>query len=88
MKKIIVSLFVLVLVFCLTACGGKDDKTIVVGATPAPHAEILNSDAVQNYIKSKGYTLEVKVYQDYVTPNKLTIIFFIFIFSFYLLILK
>ena len=70
MKKIIVSLFVLVLVFCLTACGGKDDKTIVVGATPAPHAEILNSDAVQNYIKSKGYTLEVKVYQDYVTPNK------------------
>lgn len=70
MKKVLVSLFALVLLVCLCACGGKDDKKIVVGATPSPHAEILNSDAVQNYIKSKGYTLEVKVYQDYVTPNK------------------
>lgn len=48
----------------------KDEKTIVVGATPSPHAEILNSEAVQNYVESKGYKLEVKVYQDYVTPNK------------------
>ena len=69
MKKIIVSLFVCVLFLCLTACGNSE-KTIVVGATPSPHAEILNCDAVKNYIESKGYKLEVKVYQDYVTPNK------------------
>ena len=69
MKKLLVSLFAFVLLLCLTACGNSE-KTIVVGATPSPHAEILNSEAVQNYIKSKGYELEVKVYQDYVTPNK------------------
>lgn len=77
MKKLLLSLvLVFVLAISLTSCNlgdqltNKDDKTITVGATPSPHAEILNSDAVQNYIKSKGYTLEVKVYQDYVTPNK------------------
>ena len=70
MKKIIVCLFTLVLVLCWTACGGNKEKTIVVGATPSPHAEILNSEAVKNYIESKGYKLEVKVFQDYVTPNK------------------
>ena len=70
MKKLLSLLFVLVSLLCLASCGGNDEKTIVVGATPSPHAEILNSKAVQDYIKSKGYTLEVKVYQDYVTPNK------------------
>ena len=69
MKKLLVCLFAFALLVCLTACGGSEKK-IVVGATPSPHAEILNSDAVQNYIKSQGYELEVKVYQDYVTPNK------------------
>ena len=48
----------------------EDEKTIVVGATPSPHAEILNSKAFKDYVESKGYKLEVKVYQDYVTPNK------------------
>lgn len=70
MKKIWVGILSLVLVLCLSACGGNNEKKIVVGATPSPHAEILNSAAVQDYIKEKGYTLEVKVYQDYVTPNK------------------
>ncbi len=60
---------VVVCVFALVGCGNKE-KEIVVGATPSPHAEILNSEAVQNYVKSKGYTLVVKVYHDYVTPNK------------------
>lgn len=70
MKKILFNLvLVLTLLFALTGC--KDnEKNIVVGATPSPHAEILNSEAVQNYVKSQGYTLEVKVYHDYVTPNK------------------
>jgi len=68
MKKL--SLFLIPLfALSVSSCANKD-KTIVVGATPSPHAEILNSGAVKDFIKSKGYTLEVKVYQDYVTPNK------------------
>ena len=30
-----------------------DENTLYVGATPSPHAEILKSDAVQNYFKEK-----------------------------------
>ena len=71
MKKNIYLLLViaLVLVGLLTSCD-DNETTIRVGATPAPHAQILNSKAVQDYVKSKGYTLEVVIYQDYVTPNK------------------
>lgn len=70
MKKILSFIFVLVSLLCVASCGKNNEKTIVVGATPSPHAEILNSRAVKDYIESKGYKLEVKVYQDYVTPNK------------------
>lgn len=70
MKKIIFILtLILVTIFSLTGCG--DDRPVIrVGASPSPHAQILNSDAVKNYVESKGYRLEVVVYQDYVTPNK------------------
>lgn len=47
----------------------KEEK-IIVGATSYPHAEILNCEAIKNYIKSKGYSLEVKEYYDFQTPNK------------------
>ena len=45
-EKIISILAVLVLTAALAACGnkdksGSDSKTITVGASPAPHAEIL-----------------------------------------------
>ena len=69
MKKLLYVIITLVLALALVACK-KDEKTIVVGATPSPHAEILNSKAFKDYVESKGYKLEVKVYQDYVTPNK------------------
>lgn len=42
-------------------------KTIVVGASPTPHAEILN--AVKDVLKQEGYDLEVKEFTDYVQPN-------------------
>lgn len=45
---------------------GKLEK-IIVGATPAPHAEILN--AAKDILKEKGYELVVKEYTDYVQPN-------------------
>ena len=44
-----------------------DLKQIIVGATPAPHAEILN--AAKDILKEKGYDLVVKEYTDYVQPN-------------------
>ena len=69
MKKLLASVLVFVGLLVLVGCK-QSDKVIVVGATPSPHAEILNSTAVKNYVESKGYKLDVKVYQDYVLPNK------------------
>lgn len=42
-------------------------KKLVVGASPAPHAEILK--AAQEILKEKGYDLVIKEYTDYVQPN-------------------
>jgi len=41
--------------------------TIKVGATPVPHAEIL--EFVKPLLKAKGYDLEIVEFTDYVTPN-------------------
>jgi D-methionine transport system substrate-binding protein len=49
-----------------TKASGELTK-IVVGATPSPHAEILN--AAKDALKAKGYELVVKEYTDYVQPN-------------------
>ena len=80
MKKIVTSLLALTLVLALvlTGCGKKessssgnnsssDDKTITVGASSTPHAEIL--DQVKDALADEGYTLKVVVYDDYVLPN-------------------
>ena len=49
----------------LTGCssGSKDDKTIKVGASPTPHAEIL--EEVKPILQEKGYELDIKVFDDY-----------------------
>ncbi len=44
-----------------------DDTTIVVGASPTPHAEILNQ--IKEELANEGYNLEVVEYNDYVLPN-------------------
>lgn len=44
-----------------------DDKTIKVGASPAPHAEIL--EQVKAQLAEEGYTLEIQEFSDYVQPN-------------------
>lgn len=67
MKKL-VCLFAAVLL--VTGCSTKsesDDKVITVGASASPHAEILES--VKGQVEAKGYTLEVKIFDDYVLPN-------------------
>lgn len=79
-KAVAVSAVAGVLAFALAGCGtssstgstsgstGGDDKTIVVGASPSPHAEIL--EQVKDALAAEGYTLEVREFSDYVTPNQ------------------
>ena len=56
----------------LASCGSSnaDDKTITVAATSTPHAEIL--EVCKPRLEEKGYTLDIKVVSDYVTPNQFT----------------
>lgn len=70
MKKTIgILLSVIVSLGLLAACGDKtDDKTIIVGASSVPHAEILENVRVD--LKALGYELEVKIFNDYILPNK------------------
>lgn len=44
-----------------------DLEKLIVGASPTPHAEILN--AVKDELAAAGYDLEVVEYNDYVQPN-------------------
>ena len=53
-----------------TSSGNKDNTTITVAASSAPHAEIL--EQCKTAMADKGYTLEIKVMDDYVTPNMAT----------------
>ncbi len=50
-----------------TTAASGDLQKIVVGASPAPHAEILK--AANEVLKEKGYELEIKEYVDYIQPN-------------------
>lgn len=77
MKKTLLTLGLSLLTMAtLVGCGSEKkegaeaSKKIVVGATPAPHAEILKE--AQNLMKEKGYELEIKEYNDYVQPNLAT----------------
>ena len=69
MKKIIAITLSLVLALSLfVGCSPKtDDKTIVIAASPTPHAEILKVAA--EVLAKDGWTLEIKEYTDYVQPN-------------------
>ena len=66
-RKLTVLALALALLLSLAACGGGDGKTITVGATPAPHAEI--QEVAKEVLAEEGYTLEIKEYDDYIMPN-------------------
>ena len=67
MKKFFALALALVLALSLTACGNSGNKTIKVGATPAPHCEIL--EVAKEVLAKDGYTLEIQEFNDYVVPN-------------------
>lgn len=68
MKKFIALILALTLALSLAACGSSaDDKTIKVGATPAPHAEIL--EVIKEELAKEGWTLEIVEFDDYIIPN-------------------
>lgn len=50
------------------ATNGKDEVTLKVGASPTPHAEIL--EHIKPILKKKGINLEVVKFDDYILPNK------------------
>ncbi|MFX3616893.1 MAG: MetQ/NlpA family ABC transporter substrate-binding protein [Sporolactobacillus sp.] len=74
MKKTILVPLLAALVLLLTACGNggsgssAKETTLTVGASAVPHAEILKAAAP--LLKKKGINLKVRVFQDYVLPNK------------------
>ena len=45
----------------------KEAQKLIVGATPEPHAVMLES--IKETLKKEGVTLEIKEFTDYVTPN-------------------
>lgn len=53
----------------LAGCGGKDSEavTIKVGASPTPHAEIL--EVAKEILADENITLEIVPYDDYNLPN-------------------
>lgn len=79
-KKALGVIFTAVAVLGLAACGSSNSSTtkasstdgkttkLVVGASATPHAEIL--EKAKPILKKEGIDLEVKVFDDYVLPNK------------------
>ena len=62
------ALLLVVSLFAFASCGTKNDEnTIVVGASSTPHAEIL--EQVKAALADQGYTLEIRVFDDYILPN-------------------
>ena len=72
MKKFISALLTAVVIMgTFAACSSdSDDKTITVGASVTPHSEILA--VAQEILVEKGYTLEIKIFNDYILPNTAT----------------
>lgn len=54
----------------LSGCGNKvaNEKLIKIGASPTPHAEII--ERAKPLLAEKGYTVELTVFDDYVIPNE------------------
>ena len=77
LKKGLMVAFGLAASIMLTACGGGEQQTsggdtqnavtLKIGATPVPHAEML--EEIKSDLKEKNITLEIVEFNDYVQPN-------------------
>lgn len=68
MKKVLSLVCCLVFVlFLAVGCKRNEEKIIKVGASPSPHAGIL--EQCREYVESKGYELEIVEFSDYILPN-------------------
>ncbi|MDO4565383.1 MAG: MetQ/NlpA family ABC transporter substrate-binding protein [Clostridia bacterium] len=68
MKKLLtICLTLAIFLGCLGGCGKQEDKTIRVGASITPHAEILR--IAEPLLNEQGYQLEIVEFTDYVQPN-------------------
>lgn len=68
MKKIASIALALACAATIFAAPKKNSNVIKVGATPEPHAEMLN--LIKDDVKAAGYELKVIEFTDYVTPNE------------------
>ena len=76
MKKLL-TLVLALTTLALVGCGGgadnssaKSEKVLKVGASPVPHAEIL--EVVKPELEKEGIKLEIVEFNDYVQPNLAT----------------
>lgn len=57
----------LALILGVSVQSHAEGKKLIIGATPVPHAEIL--EKAKSILAKKGIDLEIKVFSDYVIPN-------------------
>ena len=70
LKKLFATTLAGAMLFALAGCGDKaegNSAKLTVGASPAPHAEIL--EFVKPMLSEKGIELEIKEFTDYYLPN-------------------
>ncbi|WP_342488607.1 MetQ/NlpA family ABC transporter substrate-binding protein [Cytobacillus sp. FSL W7-1323] len=77
MKKWLSVLMIAAVVLFIAACGSSDEgsegsdegtKTLKIGASNVPHAEILNE--AKPLLEEKGIELDITTFQDYIVPNQ------------------
>ena len=64
---LIVAFLVLGLVFAAGCGKKKEERKLIIGVSPAPHADIVAQ--VVDELKEEGITVEIREFSDYVTPN-------------------
>lgn len=67
MKKILSVILAAALALSVSACNKAEDNVLKVGASPAPHGEIL--EYLKPLLEKEGIILEITEFTDYVLPN-------------------
>ena len=66
MKKLLSLVVVLILAISGAAMAETETKTYVIGATPSPHAELL--ELIKDDMAELGYPIEIQIFNDYNLP--------------------